>query len=67
MSAALVGTAVMLSLWFFTPVKAYIFTATGITTCVGVGYVASLIRGGQDRDLSGLTIFTRLQMSSPRA
>ena len=42
----------------FTNVNGYLYTVSGIVTCVVAGYVASVVRGGQDRDLSGLTIFT---------
>ncbi len=59
LTGALVGAAVMFSLWRFTPVNGYLYTASGITACVVVGYVASLVRGGRHRDLSGLTIYTR--------
>jgi Na+/proline symporter len=55
---ALVGAAVMFVLWRFTSVNGYLYTASGIATCVLVGYFASILRGGQDRDLKGLTIFT---------
>ncbi|MGM0488159.1 MAG: sodium:solute symporter family transporter [Planctomycetota bacterium] len=58
LTGAFVGAATMLSLWLFTEVHGYIYTATGITTCVIVGYFASLVHGGQDRDLSGLTVYT---------
>ncbi|MDH3583951.1 MAG: sodium/solute symporter, partial [Phycisphaerae bacterium] len=59
LTGALFGAAVMLYLWLFSDVNGYIYTAAGIITCVLVGYLASLARGGQDRDLSGLTVFTR--------
>jgi SSS family transporter len=58
---ALVGAAAMFALWRFTNVNGYLYTASGITTCVVVGYLASLVGGGQDRDLTGLTIFTRAE------
>ncbi len=58
LTGALVGAAVMFCLWRFTHVNGYLYTASGITTCFLTGYVASLFRGGQDRDLRGLTVFT---------
>lgn len=56
---AFVGTAVMFALWRLTPVNGYLYTVTGIISCVVVGYLASRVRGGRDRDLRGLTLFTR--------
>ncbi|MEM9587206.1 MAG: sodium/solute symporter, partial [Planctomycetota bacterium] len=53
-----VGAATMYCLWRFTSVHGYIYTTSGILTCVVTGYLASLIRGGQDRDLTGLTLWT---------
>ena len=58
LTGAFVGAMAMLLLWRFTKVNGYLYTVSGIVTCVVVGYVTSLICGGQDRDLSGLTIFT---------
>jgi SSS family transporter len=55
---ATVGTALMFSLWRFTNVTGYIYTAIGIATCVVVGYLASLLGPPTDRDLEGLTIYT---------
>jgi solute:Na+ symporter, SSS family len=56
LTGALVGAAVMISIWGFTEVNGYLYTATGITTCFVVGYLASLLRGGTSRDLTGLTL-----------
>jgi solute:Na+ symporter, SSS family len=58
MTGALVGAAAMVFLWRFTRVNGYLYTTCGIVTCVLVGYVASLLRGSQERDLTGLTLFT---------
>jgi solute:Na+ symporter, SSS family len=58
LTGAFVGAMAMFLLWRFTNVNGYLYTVSGIVTCVVVGYVASVVRGGQDRDLSGLTIFT---------
>ena len=38
--------------------NAYLYTATGIATCFVAGYLASLMCGGTERDLTGLTVFT---------
>ncbi len=59
MVGALVGAAVMFSLWRFTRVNGYIYTAAGITTCFVAGYLASLLAGSPPGDLAGLTIYTR--------
>ncbi len=58
MTGALVGAATMVFLWRFTGVNGYLYTTCGIVTCVLVGYAASLLRGSQRRDLTGLTLFT---------
>ena len=49
---------VMFLLWRFTNVNGYLYTFSGIVTCVIAGYGASFVRGEQDSDLTGLTIFT---------
>ena len=51
----LVGAGVMFSLWKFTAVNGYLYTVTGIVTCVLVGYLASCVLPGR-RQLDGLTI-----------
>ena len=61
---ALVGAATMFCLWRFTNVNGYLYTVSGITTCVCVGYVASLLYGS-NKDLTGLTLFTRREATSP--
>ncbi len=58
MTGALVGAAVMFSLWKFTAVNGYLYTTCGITTCLVVGYFTSLISQQPTGDLSGLTIHT---------
>jgi SSS family solute:Na+ symporter len=55
---AMVGAGVMYSVWKFTPLNGYLYTATGITSCFVVGYLLSLILPGPSKDLSGLTIYT---------
>jgi SSS family solute:Na+ symporter len=55
---ALVGAGVMFSMWKFTPINGYLYTAAGITTCFVVGYAVSLVAPGKERDLTGLTVYT---------
>lgn len=57
LTGAAVGAGVMCWLWLFSEVNGYLYTASGILACVVVGYLVSLISGGQDRDLNGLTLF----------
>ncbi len=58
LTGALVGAAVMVSIWQFTAVNGFLYTACGIASCFSVGYLASLLRGASERDLTGLTIHT---------
>lgn len=58
MVGALVGAAVMFSLWKFTAVNGYLYTTCGIATCFVVGYVASLATPRTAQDLAGLTVYT---------
>ena len=55
---ALAGAAVMFCLWRFTDVNGYLYTASGISSCFLVGYVASLVTASTTRNLTGLTIYT---------
>jgi SSS family transporter len=55
---ALVGAAVMFSMWLYTPINGYIYTATGVASCFVVGYLASMLLPGSAKDLTGLTIYT---------
>lgn len=55
---ATIGAGVMCWLWLFTNVTGYIYTFCGISSCVIVGYVASVILPAATKDLSGLTIYT---------
>lgn len=64
---ALTGAGVMFSLWKFTSVNGYIYTASGITTCFVTGYLVSLLLPGPSTDLSGLTIYDRRSTSQERA
>ena len=65
LTGALVGAAVMFSVWWFTSVNAYIYTASGITACFVSGYLASLLMPRPCADLSGLTIYTRRKGDNP--
>ncbi len=60
LTGALVGAAVMISIWRFTRINGYLYTAIGITTCFVIGYLASLVAGRAktDEDLTGLTLLT---------
>ena len=58
LTGALVGAAVMFSLWKFTPINGFLYTASGITVCVVVGFTTSLLTGPPANDLAGLTIHT---------
>ncbi len=51
----LAGAAIMFCLWKFTEVNGYLYTVTGIGTCVVLGYAASLVLPGH-RATEGLTI-----------
>ena len=55
---AIIGATVMVLLWTMSSVNGYLYTVSGITACVVSGYVISVLSGGQDRELSGLTIHT---------
>ncbi|MEL7337353.1 MAG: sodium:solute symporter, partial [Planctomycetota bacterium] len=57
MFGAIVGASVMFCLWRFTSVNGYLYTASGIASCLVAGYLGSLA-APQQRDLKGLTIFT---------
>jgi hypothetical protein len=58
MIGAIVGAGVMFSMWKFTPINGYLYTASGIATCVVVGSVTSLAFGKPLNDLTGLTVYT---------
>jgi len=58
LTGALLGAGVMCYLFFFTSVSGYLYTACGISTCFVSGYLVSLATGGEQRDLTGLTMFT---------
>ena len=59
MIGAWVGAATMFGLWKFTSVNGYLYTTCGISTCCVVGYLVSLMSGRNDKDLTGLTVFTK--------
>ena len=58
MIGAIVGAAVMFAMWKFTPINGYLYTASGIATCVVAGWITSLAFGRPLNDLTGLTIYT---------
>lgn len=64
MSGAIVGAAVMFCMWKYTAINGYLYTASGISTCVVVGLLVSLVSDKPTQDLTGLTIYT---LQSPNA
>jgi len=58
MVGAIIGAIAMICLWQFTQVNGYLYTATGITVCFVVGYIASWMFAAAENDLAGLTIYT---------
>ena len=58
MIGGIVGAGVMFCLWQFTAVNGYIYTASGICSCLVTGYLTSLVSGSPTGDLTGLTIHT---------
>ena len=64
---AFVGAGVMFTLWRYTRINGYLYTASGIAACVLVGYAASLITPRPTNDLSGLTIYTLPESSKEQA
>ena len=48
LTGAVVRAGVMFCLWKFTAINGYLYTASGITSCVVVGLAASLVTGRRD-------------------
>ena len=63
LAGALVGAIVMFCLWQFTTVNGYLYTISGMLTCVGVGFLVSTVTGPQEKDLCGLTIYTLAEVN----
>ncbi|GAA4436231.1 sodium:solute symporter family transporter [Bremerella cremea] len=57
MVGAIAGTLSMLVIWRYTPMHGYFYPAASVSICFVMGYLASFLRGGQPRDLAGLTIY----------
>jgi len=55
------GATVVLLVERFTDISGYLYAAIGITGCVLLGYLASFVLPGQNRDLTGLTVYTKLE------
>ena len=53
---AIAGAGVMFCMWQFTSINGYLYTAAGISSCVIIGYVASLLTPTPTTELAGLTI-----------
>ena len=58
------GAAILLIVKEWTGISGYLYAAIGIVGCATIGYVASLLLPGQQRDLSGLTIYTRRDVTT---
>jgi hypothetical protein len=56
----------MFCLWRFTAVNGYLYTVTGIVTCVTIGYAVSCVVPGR-RHLEGLTIHSLRRRQTPSA
>ena len=67
MAGAVVGAGVMFCLWRFTVVNGYLYTASGIGSCVVVRLAVSQLSGRPTNDLTGLTIFTLHSASKKRS
>ncbi len=55
---AIAGAGTMYALWQWSSVSGYLYTACGISICVGVGYLASLVAGTPTEQLEGLTVYS---------
>jgi SSS family transporter len=64
LAGTLVGVAVMVFVWKQTKINGYLYSLIGVTTCLVVGYVASLVLPAPKNDLTGLTIHTLRQKPS---
>ncbi|MEM8665909.1 MAG: sodium/solute symporter [Planctomycetota bacterium] len=63
---AFAGAGVMYSVWKYTDIDGYLYTATGITTCFCVGYLVSRVVPSVGKNLDGLTIHTLDSGAQPR-
>ncbi len=63
LAGGLTGAVVMFCLWRFTAVNGYLYTVTGIVTCVVIGYVTSLLLPGRSQ-IEGLTIHSLRRQGS---
>lgn len=57
----MLGVGVMIAVWQFTAINGYLYATIGITSCLVLGYLVSLITPGNTNDLAGLTLFTMNQ------
>ena len=55
---ALAGATVMGLLPIYSQINGYLYAAMGITTCVVVGLLASLLLPSKEKSLDGLTVYT---------
>ena len=56
--ASLSSFAIVIAIAWFTPINGYLFALIGIVSCVAIGLLLSLITPKNNRDLTGLTIYT---------
>ncbi|EMI18887.1 SSS sodium solute transporter superfamily [Rhodopirellula maiorica SM1] len=56
LTGAVFGGGMMFYLWKFTAINGYLYTASGIGTCVVVGYIASRLSSSNHSQVEGLTI-----------
>lgn len=52
------GVAVMITVWLMQWANGYLFATIGIVTSLLVGYLASLLLPSDEKDLTGLTLYT---------
>ena len=55
---AIAEAGIMYSLWQWSEISGYLYTACGIISCMVVGYLVSLIAGTPAASLEGLTIYS---------
>lgn len=65
LAGILLGVGVMVLIWQTTNVNGYLYAAVGIVSSVVLGYLASFFLPREQRDLSGLTLYT-VQLREPK-
>lgn len=59
LAGAIVCTGLLVYVVWFTNIHFYLYAAVGISTCVVVGYLVSVMTAGSTKDLSQLTLYTQ--------